>query len=259
VIEFSCPYCQAAMTVPTGRVSESEACPACGYAIIVPSPADPPAISQGESEQAIRTWWASNKRAVIIISSVVAAGLLVLYLLSVYYGRYGMFPPRAEVEELLAKHDYFPDGGDIRETRFEGRMLRAFCYCRNPTGDKPLLGNISLWCEIDDDSRVAVMSSIVMKPTSYRKPPDGGEIPYEEKWMADGLPQLYQHSQHVWKIAEKLTSIRYDPLDMLDSREAARTAPELISTGKTDSRWQSWRNMPGQRTTRSASTFRTCA
>ena len=225
VIEFECPYCRLATTAPPERIGKTETCPSCGYHIVVPPPpAKPSPTNLAESGRSIGAWWASNKLAVIIASSVVVAAILMGHLVSEYIaGRYGQFPPRAEVEALLAKHDYFPDDDkSIRREKLRGRTSQQFLYLSEPTGQSDTQTSIVLWCDSDDPSKVISMSTLVVITDISFEPPDGAKLSRQDRWIRDDLMPRKQHALQVWEIVEKLTSIKYDSLDLTGSREASK-------------------------------------
>jgi len=223
MIEFECPYCQVRMNAPSEEVGKPERCPSCGYMIVVPAlPPDLPATSRVGAWQSPRVWWGSNKRAVIIALPIVVAGLVAIYMFATYSSSLGRFPPRAEVEKMLAERHYVPYEiqGDRRP--FEDGMCLHFLYHRVHTGYGERTSGISLHCDLDDPSIILAMSCNVMDTTVSLEPPDGVTVSEGNEWVRGQLMQTKEHTLHVWEIVEKLSSIKYDQSDMDKSRANSR-------------------------------------
>jgi hypothetical protein len=223
MIEFECPYCQVRMNASPEEVGKPERCPSCGYMIVVPvQPPDLPATSRTGAWQSPRAWWGSNKRAVLIVSPILVAGLVALYMFATYTSSLGQFPPRAEVEKMLAERGYLPGQGAYARREFEGRMFSSVHYRRAPGGAGNGVGGITLYWDDKDPAIIVGITSLVMNTDISLEPEEDANVSERDKWIRGGLRQTKEHTLLVWEIAEKLSSIKYDQADMNKSRAASR-------------------------------------
>ena len=198
------------MSAPASCGGEVEVCPACGQTAVVPAASVPKKTVPA---------WMLNKW--VLIGSAPVVGLLVIALIITFIDRReGLFPPRAEVAELLEKKGYYPKNAEGDQQIRSGRTVQVFSYVRDARPEMEMFSRIDLWCPADDPSKVVAMMSawpgeVVLDEPSIKDNPVG--------YLKTAFDQFgfALHGERVQFFVEELSLIKYTWHDVEASRKGA--------------------------------------